>query len=216
MGGISGEFLNRNRQNLTLAPELAVSWKPNANGSQWTYKLRQGVKFANGKPFTADDVIATYHRLLTDPTSQAGSAFDGVLSDAGVTKIDDYTSSSSSTAGRELPVPHELDDLPGDHPPEGLRRPVRVDPADDGRVNLVAYTPGVSARYERNPNWWGGAAPLDGVDVTLGDGTAITTRCSAVRSTSSRASPTAAAARSSTTPPCRSSRPAARRTARSR
>ena len=29
MGGISGEFLNRNRQNLTLAPELAVNWKPN-------------------------------------------------------------------------------------------------------------------------------------------------------------------------------------------
>ena len=31
MGGISGEFLNRNRPNLTLAPELAVSWKPNAD-----------------------------------------------------------------------------------------------------------------------------------------------------------------------------------------
>ena len=57
LGGISGEFLNRTRQNLTLAPELAVSWKPNADASEWTYKLRQGVKFANGKPMNADDVL---------------------------------------------------------------------------------------------------------------------------------------------------------------
>ena len=37
----------------------------------------------------------------------------------------------------------------------------------------MAYIPGVSARYDRNPNWWGGSAPLDGVDVTLGEDTAI-------------------------------------------
>ena len=175
MGGISGEFLNRNRPNLTLQPELAVSWKPNATGSAWTYKLRQGVKFANGQPMTADDVVATYNRLLTDPTSQAGSAFSGVLTAAGVTKVDDYTVQFKlDSADGELPVPHELVDLPGDHPAQELRRArSRAKPQTTGAFNLVSYTPGVGAKYDRNPNWWGGSAPLDGVDVTLGEQTAL-------------------------------------------
>ena len=174
LGGISGEFLNRNRQNLTLAPELAVSWSPNANASEWTYKLRQGVKFANGKPMTADDVIATYHRLLTDPTSQAGSAFSGVLSDAGVSKVDDFTitfkldSPTSSFPYLTSNTTYQAIILPKDYV-----GPFEKTPQTTGAFNLVAYTPGVSARYDRNPNWWGGSAPLDGVDATLGEDTAV-------------------------------------------
>jgi peptide/nickel transport system substrate-binding protein len=174
LGGISGEFLNRNRQNLTLAPELAVSWSPNANASEWTYKLRQGVKFANGKPMTADDVIATYHRLLTDPTSQAGSAFSGVLSDAGVSKVDDFTikfkldTPTSSFPYLTSNTTYQAIILPKDYV-----GPFEKTPQTTGAFNLVAYTPGVSAKYDRNPSWWGGSAPLDGVDVTLGEDTAI-------------------------------------------
>jgi peptide/nickel transport system substrate-binding protein len=174
MGGISGEFLNRNRQNLTLAPELAVSWAPNANASEWTYKLRQGVKFANGKPMTADDVIATYHRLLTDATSQAGSAFSGVLSDAGVSKVDDFTikfkldTPTSSFPYLTSSTTYQAIILPKDYV-----GPFEKTPQTTGAFNLVAYTPGVSAKYDRNPTWWGGSAALDGVDVTLGEDTAI-------------------------------------------
>ncbi|MDX6628019.1 MAG: peptide/nickel transport system substrate-binding protein [Gaiellales bacterium] len=174
MGGIAGEFLNRNRQNLTLAPELAVSWSPNSNASEWTYKLRQGVKFANGKPMTADDVIATYHRLLTDATSQAGSAFSGVLSDAGVSKVDDFTikfkldTPTSSFPYLTSSTTYQAIILPKDYV-----GPFEKTPQTTGAFNLVAYTPGVSARYDRNPTWWGGSAPLDGVDVTLGEDTAI-------------------------------------------
>ncbi len=174
MGGISGEFLNRNRQNLTLQPELAVSWSPNANASEWTYKLRQGVKFANGKPMTADDVIATYHRLLTDATSQAGSAFSGVLSDAGVSKVDDFTikfkldTPTSSFPYLTSNTTYQSIILPKDYV-----GPFEKTPQTTGAFNLVAYTPGVSAKYDRNPSWWGGSAPLDGVDVTLGEDTAI-------------------------------------------
>jgi peptide/nickel transport system substrate-binding protein len=174
LGGIAGEFLNRNRQNLTLSPELAVSWSPNANASEWTYKLRQGVKFANGKPMTADDVIATFHRLLTDPTSQAGSAFSGVLSDAGVSKVDDFTitfkldTPTSSFPYLTSNTTYQAIILPKDY-----AGPFEKTPQTTGAFNLVAYTPGVSAKYERNPSWWGGSAPLDGVDVTLGEDTAI-------------------------------------------
>jgi len=154
MGGISGEFLNRNRQNLTLQPELAVSWSPNANASEWTYKLRQGVKFANGKPMTADDVIATYHRLLTDATSQAGSAFSGVLSDAGVSKVDDFTikfkldTPTSSFPYLTSNTTYQSIILPKDYV-----GPFEKTPQTTGAFNLVAYTPGVSAKYDRNPSW---------------------------------------------------------------
>lgn len=174
LGGISGEFLNRNRQNLTLSPELAVSWSPNANASEWTYKLRQGVKFANGKPMTADDVIATYHRLLTDATSQAGSAFSGVLSDAGVSKVDDFTikfkldTPTSSFPYLTSNTTYQAIILPKDYV-----GPFEKTPQTTGAFNLVAYTPGVSAKFDRNPSWWGGSAPLDGVDATLGEDTAV-------------------------------------------
>ena len=175
LGGISGEFLNRTQQNLTVTPELAVSWKPNSDGSEWTYKIRQGVKFANGKPMNADDVLSTYARLLTDDTSQAGSAFSGVLSPAGVTKVDDFTVSFKlDTPTTSFPyltssTTYQAIILPKDYAGTYQGQPSQ----STGAFNLVAYTPGVSARYDRNPNWWGGQAALDGVDVTLGEDTAI-------------------------------------------
>jgi peptide/nickel transport system substrate-binding protein len=174
LGGIAGEFLNRNRQNLTLAPELAVSWSPNANASEWTYKLRQGVKFANGKPMNADDVIATYHRLLTDPTSQAGSAFSGVLSDAGVSKVDDFTIKFKlDTPTASFPYLTSNTTYQAIILPKDYVGPFEKTPQTTGAFNLVAYTPGVSAKYDRNPSWWGGSPPLDGVDATLGEDTAV-------------------------------------------
>src|SRR5437763_15533660 len=57
-GGIAGEFLTRATQSLTLLPELALSWKPNANATIWTFKLRPNVKFQSGQSFGADDVVA--------------------------------------------------------------------------------------------------------------------------------------------------------------
>jgi peptide/nickel transport system substrate-binding protein len=174
LGGISGEFLNRTQADLTISPELAVSWKPNANGSEWTYKIRQGVKFANGKPLTADDIIATYNRLLTDPTSQAGSAFSGVLSAAGVTKVDEFTISFKlDTPTASFPYLTSNTTYQAIILPKDYAGPYEKTPQTTGAFNLVAYTPGVSARFDRNPTWWGGAAPLDGVDVTLGEDTAI-------------------------------------------
>ena len=41
-------------------PCLATEWSSNDDASVWTYKLRQGVKFHNGEPFTADDVVFTF------------------------------------------------------------------------------------------------------------------------------------------------------------
>ena len=58
----------------------------------WTFKIRQGVKFHNGPPLTADDVVYTY-KLQTDPKGEGAalSAFGGVLTPTGVQKVDDFT-----------------------------------------------------------------------------------------------------------------------------
>jgi len=139
LGGISGEFLNRTEQNLTVSPELAVSWKPNSDGSEWTYKLRQGVKFANGKPMNADDVLATYNRLLTDPTSQAGSAFSGVLSGAGVTKVDDFTISFKlDTPTTSFPYLTSSTTYQAIILPKDYAGPFEKTPQTTGAFNLVA------------------------------------------------------------------------------
>ncbi len=165
--GISGEFLTRSTKNLTIVPELALSWKPNATATVWTFKLRPNVKFQSGQAFGADDVVATYERLV-GADSGALSAFKGVLSSGGIKAIDNltvqftlsaptasfpYLTSSSTYQAIMLPKDYKLGTY--DKTPQGT-----------GAFRLVSYTPGVGAKFDRNPTWWGGRAPLDGVDIT--------------------------------------------------
>src|SRR4029077_11102317 len=88
----TGEYLCLATQTLTLQPVRAPSWSPNAKADVWPFKIRQGVKFSNGAPLTADDVVYTY-QLHTNRKggSNALSAFAGVLSPSGVKKVDDFT-----------------------------------------------------------------------------------------------------------------------------
>jgi len=174
-GSICGEHLIRIHPGLRIGPELATKWTPNANASIWTVKLRSGVKFQNGQPFGADDVVATYKRL-TDPKSgsQALSAFKGVLSPAGVRKVDNLTVAfhlDSPTAS----FPYLLSStvyqsivLPANYKIGTFTST----PQTTGAFMLTSYTPGVSAKYDRFDGWWGGRAPLDGVDVTFYDASA--------------------------------------------
>lgn len=73
-----------------LAPrgDLAESWEVAKGGQEWTFQLRQGVKFHDGSPFTADDVLFTYNRT-NDPN--VGSTHRQQLSEIEkVEKLGDY------------------------------------------------------------------------------------------------------------------------------
>ena len=71
---------------LKLTPLLAESWE-NPEPTKWIFKLRKGVKFHDGSPFTADDVIFTWKRSLTPGSDMKGYGAKA----ADIKKIDDYT-----------------------------------------------------------------------------------------------------------------------------
>lgn len=71
-----------------LQPALATSWKP-INDTTWEFKLRKGVKFSNGDPFTADDVIFSFDRAAN--YTGGNSSFRTYLKGKDFKKIDDHT-----------------------------------------------------------------------------------------------------------------------------
>lgn len=58
------ESLIRRRKDLTIEPSLAESWE-NVKPDVWRFHLRKGVKFHDGTPFTAKDVVFSYKRTLS-------------------------------------------------------------------------------------------------------------------------------------------------------
>ena len=168
--GITGEFLTRATKTLGLRAELATSWKPNKTATVWTFKLRPNVRFQSGQLLSADDVVATYSRLV-DPNSgsQALSAYRGVLSPGGIKKIDDltvqftldgpnanfpYLTSSTTYQAIILPASYQVGTF-------------TMKPQTTGAFKITSYTPGVGVKYDRFSGWWGGQVPLDGVDATF-------------------------------------------------
>ncbi|MGJ4859615.1 ABC transporter substrate-binding protein [Labrys sp. La1] len=72
-------------------PQLALSWKPDASGQVWTFALRQGVKFQDGSPFTANDVVFTFKRLIDPKTASPAAAVLGQIDPDGIKALDDHT-----------------------------------------------------------------------------------------------------------------------------
>lgn len=84
------EGLTRTDADLKIHPSLATSWS-NRDDRTWVFKLRDGVKFSNGAPFSADDVIYSFCRILNNETGIAASFTEPVKKMAKVTKEDEHT-----------------------------------------------------------------------------------------------------------------------------
>ena len=59
-------------RDLNIRPVLAESWRVSPNGREWTFALRKGVKFHNGRELTANDVKFTFERILDPKTAARG------------------------------------------------------------------------------------------------------------------------------------------------
>ncbi len=161
----TGEFLAfDNNQLLALQPMLATNWKPNANGTVWTFSLRPGVKFHDGSPLTADDVVYTMQQLA-DPknASNALSTFTGVLKPAGVVKVDAMTVAFHLDAPNgNFPYLVSSDNYNAIIVPKGTDfAKWQSTFIGTGPFKLKSYTQNVGADFVANPNYWGGAPHLD-------------------------------------------------------
>ncbi len=75
---------------LNLVPLLAESWEQSEDGLTWTFTLRQGVMFSNGREMTADDVKFTFDRLI-DPATGSGNAQRIGAPETTIEVVDNYT-----------------------------------------------------------------------------------------------------------------------------
>jgi len=153
----TGEYLAVSDPDLHLRPVLAESWQPNRDGSIWTFKIRRGVRFHNGRTLTSADVVATIDRLA-DPAngSVALSAFAGSLSKGGSRAIDETTVEFHLDAPNgSFPYLVSSDNynaiiLPADYD-GGFEQHF----TGTGPFRLERFTPRARASFVRNPDYWG-------------------------------------------------------------
>lgn len=91
---------------MNLTPALAESWRA-VDDSTWEFKLREGVKFSNGEPFTPQDVIFTFCRVVNNEEAIAGSYASVVKKFAGVEAVDGQTLRIKTRAPYPL-LPNDL------------------------------------------------------------------------------------------------------------
>src|SRR6202167_5540975 len=168
----TGEYLCLSTQTLVLKPVLAESWSANSAADVWTFKIRQGVKFHNGKALTADDVVYTY-QLQSDPknASNALSNFGGVLTPSGVKKVDDFTVAFHLAAPNgNFPYLTSSDNynmiiIPKGYNPASWQSTF----IGTGPFKLGSYTPKSGATFTRNESYWGTKALPSATQFTFYD-----------------------------------------------
>ncbi len=135
-------------ENNNTIPELAESWEPNADATEWVFKLRKGVQFSNGKEMTAADVIYAidHHR-----GAESKSGAQGYLQVIKELKASDSHEVTLTLDGGNADVPYILSDYHLMIVPEGtdFNQPVGTGP-----YVIKSFEPGVRTLAERNPNYW--------------------------------------------------------------
>jgi peptide/nickel transport system substrate-binding protein len=144
-----GVLLRMNRQTQALEPELAQSWKVSKDGRQITFKLRSGLSFSDGTPFSAEDVAYTVQQLmdpaLHSPTGDAFRSGPGTVA----TKI-----ISSTQIAITFPAPVAGLDRLFDQVPMMSAHSPKKEMAVLGAFMVADYKPGATVLLKRNPNYW--------------------------------------------------------------
>lgn len=140
-------------EHFKLEPRLAQSGEPNKDATVWTLKLRDGVTWHDGKPFTADDVVFTI-KGWGKPTNYASATFAGLVDFKHVRKLDKLTVEVPLL----LPVADFLPLLTnytafmvqdGATPASFKTHPIGTGP-----FMFESFTPGRRSVFVRNPNYW--------------------------------------------------------------
>ena len=144
-----GVLVRMNRQTQALEPQLAQSWKVSKDGTQISFKLRSGISFSDGTPFSADDVAYTVQRLM-DPAlhSPTGDAFRSGPGNV-ETKVISPTQISITFPAPVAGLDRQFDQVAilSAHSPKKEMAVLGPFVVDD-------YKPGASVLLKRNPNYW--------------------------------------------------------------
>ncbi|MFZ0294567.1 MAG: ABC transporter substrate-binding protein [Candidatus Sulfotelmatobacter sp.] len=144
-----GVLVRVNRQTQELEPELAQSWRISKDGRQITFRLRSGISFSDGTPFTAEDVAYTMQQLM-DPAlhSATGDAFRSGTGNV-ETKVVSPTQISITFPAPVAGLDRLFDQVAilSEHSP-------KKDTAVLGPFMLADYKPGATVILKRNPNYW--------------------------------------------------------------
>ena len=153
----------------TIVPELAESWTVDDVGTTLTFKLRQGVKWHDGKPFTAKDVVCTFQ--LIDGTvpgmrkSPRKIWFDNVEK---VIANSDTEVSFHLKARQPSLLVLLASGLTPIYPCHVSARDMRTNPIGTGPFKLAEWRSNQSIKLVRNPDYWKKGFPyLDGIDFTI-------------------------------------------------
>lgn len=146
-----------------FVPGLALSWT-NTSPTTWVFKLRPGVKFHDGTPFTADDVVFSYNRARESTVT-----FRLYSTQAGIPrKIDDLTVEFTTP----VPNPVELETVGNIMilskawcEKHGVTKPLDYTKKEEsfatrnamgtGPYKLVAWEQGIKLTHRKNADWWG-------------------------------------------------------------
>jgi peptide/nickel transport system substrate-binding protein len=134
---------------------LADAITPSPDEKTWTVHLRPGLKFSDGKPITADDVIFTFKRI-TDPQSpQSGATSLSTLLRDGLKATDPQTVafpfSSPFVTFPDAVAQYGAGIVPVGYDPKK--------PVSSGPFVLQDFTPGQQSTFVRNPNYWRAGQP---------------------------------------------------------
>ena len=154
----------------SIVPDLATEWAWSQDGTRLTFKLRQGVKWHDGQPFTARDVVCTYNLLMErGPEKLRANPRFSVFKN-----LDHLTTNGDFEVTFHLkqPQPAFLMQISGGTgavypchaPPEKMRR----QPVGTGPFKFVDYKQNQSIKLTRNPDYWKPGRPyLDGIEYTI-------------------------------------------------
>ena len=146
----------------SLVPALATSWEASPDAKTWTFKIRQGVEFHNGKPLTIDDVIASLNYHRGEASKSVGKP---IL--APVTEIvaDGSETLVINLSGGNADFPFNFNEATfGIYPAKD--NGIDWQAGGTGPYRIKNYEPGVRVDFERNPNYWkDGHAHVDTVEL---------------------------------------------------
>ena len=152
--------------NMQLEPGLADSWKP-LDATTWEFKLHEGVKWQDGSPFTADDVVFTWARI--PQVVNAPAPFSQYTLGKTITKVDDYTVRVTT----EGPYPLMETDVAqfaiiskknGDGATSADYNSGKAT-IGTGPYKFVEYVSGDRIVMEANPDYWRGKPKWDRVTI---------------------------------------------------